>query len=170
MAERDRLLLRFQHEPCAGCWDSWKTRGQPKNHAHHGLVRRMKPIDHLLWHENNILALHHACHVPETEQLRFNSALILSVRHYTYHKEGPKALIRWVEDLPTKVRLAPPAALMRVATLWDLQSALECPYCGKHHVHYRHEFYANIPVPNNYSQAVVCWRCLAAFDPFTPSY
>lgn len=160
MSKRDFLVGQYQFEPCAGCWDEIK---EPKGHAHHAEVRRLpgKDLQDLLWTPLNIVVLHQQCHVPETEDLRFNSALILSVRAYREQGGGPGTIIRWVTTLPTKITLPPSDALVKVLAMWNHQSGMPCPQCHEYSLHFRNPRRAWDFVTEYKSAAkLVCWRCL----------
>ena len=184
MSDRDRLLIQYQGEPCAGCLE---FTSQPKNHAHHGVGRRvgskivvegmaydvygmiekdlssMLTLGDLLWDRHNILPVHDRCHVPESPFLRLYSAVILSVRMYREERRGPDAIIEWLNGLRTKVQVPVPKALARVNDLWDTESRVACPMCREYHLHYVHTENFDLLVEDFATGgAVICWRCVSA--------
>lgn len=104
---RDYLV---EHQPaCPGC-------GYPphwNDHLHHVFVRRLKPIDHLLWHIINIALVCPSCHTPEAPNLNYHAALQKFEMGIS-----PQDVRDWLESLPLKVKPGLRASFVRAEETW----------------------------------------------------
>lgn len=71
---------------------------------HHVFVRRdIKHLHSYLWCKENISLVCHKCHVPEAPRLGY-----LCTRQKFEMGFSPEHLEEWIDELPTKIDLAPP--------------------------------------------------------------
>ena len=109
-AELREWLVEHQ-EDCPGCG----CRSSPWDTLHHLWVRRLKPIDKLLWVPINISLVCPDCHtgMGETEGLRLNCAL----QKFSMGFE-PDDVRDWMDSLPLKVKPGLPGFFLEAEEQW----------------------------------------------------
>ena len=98
-----REWLVENQEDCPGCG----CRSSPWDHLHHVFVRRLKPIDKLLWVPENCSLVCPSRHtgMGEAEDLNLNCAL----QKFSMKDLEPDDIRDWMDSLPLKVNPGLPA-------------------------------------------------------------
>ena len=111
-AELREWLVENQ-EDCPGCG----CRSSPWDHLHHVFVRRLKPVDDLLFVTENISLVCHSCHtgMGEAEDLNLNCAL----QKFSMKDLEPDDIRDWMDSLPLKVKPGLPGFFLEAERRWD---------------------------------------------------
>jgi hypothetical protein len=120
--------------------------------GHHVLVRRGAFPDDLLWVTENIVLVHHSCHMREGQATIHECAMLLQ------RFGGPPHINLWHNSLPWKSGRPDsfPGAWYTAARYFGHQSTERCSACGSYEMH-------NVTTgqPARAGERSVCWRCFA---------
>jgi hypothetical protein len=144
-----KLKLSLTQKMCPICfralpfeWGSMTRVGD----GHHVLVRRGAFEDELLWATENIVLLHHSCHMSEGQATIHECAMLLD------RFGGPEVIDLWHRSLPWKEPRTYPAAWHTATRYFGKESYAVCPRCGERRVH---DLTTGAPA----RESGVCWHC-----------
>jgi hypothetical protein len=147
-----KLLLSLKQGMCPICfrplpfaWDSLTRIGD----GHHVIVRRGAFEDDLLWVPENIVLVHHSCHMREGQATIHECAML--IRRFG----GTSEIEKWHYNLPWRGREGGfPAAWITATKYYGLGSVIKCPRCGVFSLH--------SPITGqalSLQEPGVCWNC-----------